>query len=94
MTKFNASLSCIMEERSNGNARASAIQTIRELLICGCRGIIWMKSADSMKDLASILSQAISQSKTYIHPHAIIGGNVNTMGLNLLNDVVDFSCKV
>ena len=92
--EYNTSLSSIMEERSNGNARAPSIQTICELLICGIRGIIWMESADSMKDLTSILSQAISQCKSDIYPHSIIGSNVNTMGLNLLNDVVDFSCKV
>ena len=47
-----------------------------------------------MIDHTPILSQPISQSEPNIHPHGIIGGNVNAIGLNLLNNSVYFCCKV
>ena len=92
--EFDASLGCIMEEGGDGHTRASAIQTMCKLLVCVRWVIIGMESADSMKEVSTLFSQSIGNSKTYIHPHAIIGGNVNTIGLNLLNYSLNVSREV
>ena len=92
--EFDASLGCIMEEGGDGYTRASAIQTMSKLLVCVRWVIIGMESADSVKEVSPLFSQSIGQSETNIHPHAIIGGNVNTIGLNLLNYSVYISREV
>lgn len=92
--EFDASLGCIMEEGGDGHTRASAIQTMSKLLVCVRWLIIRMESADSVKEVSSTFSQSIGQSETNIHPHTIIGGNVNAIGLNLLNNSVYISSEV
>ena len=47
-----------------------------------------------MEEISPTFSQSIGQSETYIYPNGIIGGNVNTIRLNLLNDSVYIRCKV
>ena len=94
MMEYDASLDCIMKEGGDGHTRASAIQTMCNLLVCVRWVIIGMEAADSMKEVSSLFSQSIGQSETNIYPHAIIGGNVNTIYLNLLNYSLDVSRKV